>query len=109
MRVSPRLRGLSLLSEWEIIERDYVLVVLCRRRYCKEMREKKKKGETSATMSLLCYVASTVKRKKETNETRSSLYCVASTVRRKKGKKSYWYSSMGRGVRSSRRDDFVLF
>ena len=30
VRVSPRLRAWSFLSEWKIIERDNLLVILCR-------------------------------------------------------------------------------
>ena len=45
VRVSPRLRGSSFYLEWEIIERDNVLVVLCRHRYCKEERKAKMIGQ----------------------------------------------------------------
>ena len=45
-RVSLRLRGSSFYSEWEIIERDNVLIVLlCRHRYCKEERKEKMIGQ----------------------------------------------------------------
>ena len=63
---------------------DNVLVKLCSHWYCKEG-----KGETDRTMSLT--------------------YEAIGTVEREKRKKGYWYSSMGRGVRSSGCDDCVLF
>ena len=46
VRVSLRLRGSSFYSEWKIIERDNVLIVLlCHHRYCKEERKKKMIGQ----------------------------------------------------------------
>ena len=46
VRVSLRLRGSSFYSEWEIIERDNVhVVLLCRHRYCKEERKEKMIGQ----------------------------------------------------------------
>ena len=76
VRVSPRLRGSSFYSEWEIIERDNVKkrekrkrsdsvpVELCSHWYCKE-----RKGGNDRTISLLNYVAiGTVKREKKENK-----------------------------------------
>ena len=45
VRLSPRLRGSLFYSEWEIIERDNVLV-LCRYWYCKEERKEKTIGQS---------------------------------------------------------------
>ena len=85
VRVLPRLRGSSFYSEWEIIERDNVLVVLCCHRYCKEERKEKQSNNVLAKLCSHWYY------KEE-----------------KKGKKRYWYNSMGRGVGSSGCDDCVF-
>ena len=45
VRVSPCLRASSFYLEWEIIERDNVLVVLCRYRHCREERKEKAIGQ----------------------------------------------------------------
>ena len=110
--MSPRLRASSFLSEWEIIELNHVIVALCRRRYCKEKREKKKGAgnELNNVFAMLCSQYCEEKKGNERNKVLAILcsqYC--STVKRKKKeKKSYWYSSMGRGVRSSGCDGCVL-
>ena len=50
VRVSPRLRGSSFYSEWEIIVRDNVLVGLCRHRYRKERKNGEKKKVTGTVV-----------------------------------------------------------
>ena len=50
VRVSPRLRGSSFFSEWEIIERDNALVGLCRHRYRKLRKNEEKKKVTGTVV-----------------------------------------------------------
>ena len=87
VRVSPRLRGSSLLLEWEIIELDHILIILCRHRYCKEKREKKKEGnERNNVFAMLCSQYCKEKKGNERNKVLAIL-CSQYCKKKKGGKK----------------------